>query len=81
ESASPGTYSQLSSMISSSVQQILPISPTMPLKFEPMSIDDAYPNIQSCFGTNDLELSQSAKQILTCIFCQENSEVKLNSEA
>ncbi|CAF4934560.1 unnamed protein product, partial [Rotaria socialis] len=33
------------------------------------------------FGTNDLEFSQSAKQILTCIFCQENSEVKINSEA
>ncbi|CAF3756931.1 unnamed protein product [Rotaria socialis] len=81
ESTSPGTYSQLSSMISSSDQQILPISPTMPLKFEPMSIDDTYPNIQSCFGTNDLEFSQSAKQILTCIFCQENSEVKINSEA
>jgi hypothetical protein len=83
ESASPGPYSHLSSMISSSDQQILfSTSPNTPLKFEPMIIDDSsYPIIQSCLGTNDIELSQPIKQILTCIFCQENSEVKLNSEA
>lgn len=81
ETSPPGTYSQLSSMVSSSDQQILSTSPITPLKFEPMNIDDNYPIVQCCFGTNDLELSQSTKQILTCIFCQENSEVKLNSEA
>ncbi|CAF1230750.1 unnamed protein product [Rotaria sp. Silwood1] len=80
ESTSQGTYSQLSSMISSSDQQILSTSPTTPLKFEPMIIDDTYPIIQCCFGRTDIELSQPTKQILTCIFCQENSEVKLNSE-
>ncbi|CAF3515417.1 unnamed protein product [Rotaria sp. Silwood1] len=80
ESTSQGTYSQLSSMISSSDQQILSTSPTTPLKFEPMIIDDTYPIIQCCFGRTDIELSQPIKQILTCIFCQENSEVKLNSE-
>jgi hypothetical protein len=46
-----------------------------------MIIDDKYPIIQSCLGTNDVELSQPIKQMLTCIFCQENSEVKFNSEA
>ncbi|CAF4308834.1 unnamed protein product, partial [Rotaria sp. Silwood2] len=81
ESPLSGTFSQLSSMISSSDQQILSTSPTTSLKFEPMIIDDTYPIIQCCFGRNDNELSQSTKQILTCIFCQENSEVKLNSEA
>ncbi|CAF1488990.1 unnamed protein product, partial [Adineta steineri] len=62
-------------------QQILSTSPNTSTKFEPMMIDDAYPNIQSCLGTNDMEFTQSNKQLLTCIFCQENSEVKLNSEA
>ncbi|CAF1204742.1 unnamed protein product [Rotaria sordida] len=81
ESISPGTSSQLSSLISSSDQQILSTSPNTEFKFEPMSIDDTYPIVQCCFGRNDIELSQTTKQILTCIFCQENSEVKLNSEA
>jgi len=65
----------------SSDQQIFSTSPNTPLKFEPMIIDDKYPIIQSCLGTNDVELSQPIKQMLTCIFCQENSEVKFNSEA
>jgi hypothetical protein len=81
ESTSPGTYSHYSSVISSSDQQLFSTSPNTPLKFEPMIVDDFYPIIQSCLGTNDIELSQPIKQILTCIFCQENSEVKLNSEA
>jgi hypothetical protein len=81
ESTSPGTYSHYSSGISSSDQQLFSTSPNTPLKFEPMIVDDFYPIIQSCLGTNDIELSQPIKQILTCIFCQENSEVKLNSEA
>jgi hypothetical protein len=76
ESTSPGTYSHYSSD-----QQLFSTSPNTPLKFEPMIVDDFYPIIQSCLGTNDIELSQPIKQILTCIFCQENSEVKLNSEA
>jgi hypothetical protein len=66
----------------SSDQQIFSTSPNTPLKFEPMIMDDKYPIIiQSCLGTNDVELSQPIKQMLTCIFCQENSEVKFNSEA
>jgi E3 ubiquitin-protein ligase UBR2 len=81
ESTASGTYSNFSSVISSSDPQILSTSPNTPLIFEPMIIDDAYPVILSCLGTNDIELSQPNKQILTCIFCQENSEVKLNSEA
>jgi len=81
ESTSPGTYSHLSSMTGSTDQQILSTLPETTFKFEPMIIEDSYPIIQSCLGTNDIELSQPTKQILTCIFCQENSEVKLNSEA
>jgi hypothetical protein len=81
ESTSPGSTSQFSSILSSSDQQRLSTSPNTSLKFEPMIIDDAYPVIQSCLGTNDVEFSQPSKQILTCIFCQENSEVKLTSEA
>ena len=72
---------QQSLMSNSSDQQIFSTSPNTPLIFEPMIMDDTYPIIQSCLGTNDVELSQPVKQILTCIFCQENSEVKLNSEA
>jgi E3 ubiquitin-protein ligase UBR2 len=81
ESTSPGIYSTFSSMINSSDQQIFSTSPNTPLKFEPMIVEDYYPVIQSCLGTNDSELSPPMKQVLTCIFCQENSEVKLNSEA
>jgi len=81
ESTSPGAYSTYSSVISSSDPQMFSTSPNTLLKFEPMIVDDSYPIIQSCLGTNDIELSQPIKQILTCIFCQENSEVKLNSEA
>jgi hypothetical protein len=81
ESASPGAYSHFSSMISSSDQQAFYTSPNTPLKFEPMVIEDSDLIIQPCLGTNDMELSPPMKQILTCIFCQENSEIKLNSEA
>lgn len=78
ESITPG----ITSMLSSSDQQTLPTSPNTPFKFEPMIIEDTYSTIQACLGTNDIDLSQTTtKQILTCIFCQENSEVKLNSEA
>ena len=69
ESASP--------TISSPDQQILCTS----LKSEAMIVDDCDPVIQPCLGMNDIELFPPIKQILTCIFCQENSEVKLNSEA
>ena len=54
---------------------------------ESMLIDDKQTTttttttIQSCLGTNDFETSPSNKQNLTCIFCQETSEVKFNSEA
>jgi hypothetical protein len=61
--------------------QVFPTSPNAPLKFEPMISDDAPSVVQSCLGTNDTDTSQVGKQMLTCIFCQENSEVKLNSEA
>lgn len=81
ESTSPGTYSHLSSMMSTSDPNVLSTSPNTPFKFEPMIVEESYSTIQSCLGTNDIELSQPAKQMLTCIFCQENSEVKLNSEA
>jgi hypothetical protein len=37
--------------------------------------------IQSCLSTHDADVTSSRKQILTCIFCQESSEVKLNAEA
>jgi hypothetical protein len=82
EGSSPGSYSQLSRMMSStSDQPIFSSVPNTPLTFEPMMIDDTCLTIQSCLGADDVELSQPMKQILTCIFCQENSEVKLNSEA
>lgn len=78
-STSPGAH--YSSMISSSDQEILSTSPNTPAKFEPMLVEDCLTTIQPCLGTNDTDLSSSVKQTLTCIFCQENSEVKLNSEA
>lgn len=78
-STSPGT--RYSSMISSTDQEILSTSPNSSFKFEPMVVDDSMTVIQPCLGTNDIELSTPMKQTLTCIFCQENSEVKLNSKA
>lgn len=82
ELATPGSYSQLSSVTSLS-DQLIPLStlPDVPLKVEPMIIDDMYSTIPSWLEVDDNELSQPVKQSLTCIFCQENSEVKLNSEA
>ena len=78
-SSSPtGTFSQLSSMISSSSEQPLSTSPHTSLSFEPMPIETT---IQSCLGTHDFDTAPSSRQELTCIFCQESSEVKLNSEA
>jgi hypothetical protein len=76
ESTSPSVYSNFISN-----QEFFSTSPNTPLKFEPMIVEDCYPVIQSCLGTNDSELLIPMKQVLTCIFCQENSEVKLNSEA
>lgn len=82
ESITSTTNSQLSTMMStSSDQQIISLGSDPHLKFEPMVIEDEYPIIQCCFGKNDNDSTQPVKQILTCIFCQENSEVKLNSEA
>ena len=81
EPSSPGTHSQASPMISSSDQQILSTSPKSPTIFEPMITDESYPMIPSCLGSYDMELVQAKKQTLTCIFCQESSEVKLNSDA
>lgn len=78
-STSPGTH--YSSMISTSDQEILSTSPNTPAKFESMLVEDYHTVIQPCLGTNDTDLSSSVKQSLTCIFCQENSEVKLNTEA
>ncbi|UJR10060.1 hypothetical protein I4U23_014282 [Adineta vaga] len=66
---------------SSSDLQILSTSPNTTSKFEPMIIDETSPVIQSCLGTYDTDVSQSSKQSLICIFCQENSEVKLNADA
>lgn len=45
---------------------------------EPMCIE---PRIQSCLGIHENEPIPNGKPTLTCIFCQESSEVKLNGEA
>lgn len=60
---------------------VMSTSPSAVPKFEPMMVDDAPTVIQPCLGTNDMDASLVGKQILTCIFCQENSEVRLNAEA
>ena len=65
----------------SSDQEILSTSPNTPFKFEPMVVEDCVTVIQPCLGTNDTDLAPPPKQNLTCIFCQETGEVKLNSEA
>lgn len=62
-------------------QQVFSTSPDTIPKFEPMLVDDTHSTIQSCLGTYDTDGSQPSKQSITCIFCQENSDVKLNAEA
>ena len=62
-------------------QQIFSASPDTIPKFEPMLVDDTHSTIQSCLGTYDTDGSQSSKHSITCIFCQEHSDVKLNAEA
>ncbi|CAF0909766.1 unnamed protein product [Adineta ricciae] len=62
-------------------QQIFSTSPDTIPKFEPMLVDDTHPTMQSCLGTYDTDGSQPSKHSITCIFCQEISDVKLNAQA
>jgi len=56
----------------------LSMSPPTLNTYESMIVE---PTVQSCLGTYDVESSPTVQQKLTCIFCQESSDVKLNSDA
>lgn len=56
----------------------LSMSPPTLNAYESMIVE---PTVQSCLGTYDVESSLTVQQKLTCIFCQESSDVKLNSDA
>ena len=70
--------SDIRDQMSNTSELPLSTSPPTPNTYEAMVVE---PAVQSCLGTYDVESIPTVNQSLTCIFCQESSDVKLNADA
>ena len=68
---------QLCSEIQETSPPIDESSPS-PGNYQTMTVES---KVQSCLGNYTNDSSLSSKPMVTCIFCQESSEIKLNGEA